>query len=84
MTRWIPSSSSSLPSMAAVTRGDGLHAVSPLGRVNRCWRRSLAVMSWKWERRKEAATRKCKVKGGDGIESDVGSCSVCCSFDVPR
>lgn len=34
--------------MAAVTSGDGLHAVSPLGRVYLCCRRSLAVMSCKW------------------------------------
>ncbi len=42
----MPSSSTSLPSWAAVTSGEALQAVSPLGRVYLCWRRSRAVISY--------------------------------------
>ena len=45
LTRCTPSSTARLPSRAAVTSGDGRHAVSPLVSVVRCWRRSRDVMS---------------------------------------
>lgn len=51
LIRWMPSRITSFPSKAAVTSGDGLQAVSPLGRVYLCCSKSLAVMSCQFIRR---------------------------------
>lgn len=49
LIRWMPSRITSFPSRAAVTSGDGLQAVSPLGSVYLCCSKSLAVISCKYQ-----------------------------------